>query len=38
MDGEPKPDKELTRVPTDADLVSLACELRRCGVAYVEVG
>lgn len=38
MDGEPEPDKELTRVPTDADLVSLARELNRCGVAYVVVG
>ncbi len=38
MDGEPEPDKALTRVPTDADLVSLARELNRCGVAYVVVG
>lgn len=38
MDGEPEPDKELTRVPTDADLVSLARELNRCGVAYLVVG
>jgi hypothetical protein len=38
MDGESEPDKELTRVPTDADLVSLARELNRCGVAYVVVG
>jgi hypothetical protein len=38
MDGEPEPDKELTRVPTDADLVSLARELNRQGVAYVVIG
>lgn len=28
MDGEPEPEREVTRVPTDADLVSLARELR----------
>jgi hypothetical protein len=35
MDGEPEPEREVTRVPTDADLVSLARELNRLGVAYV---
>lgn len=38
MDGEPEPGSEVTRVPTDADLVSLARELNRLGVAYVVVG
>ncbi len=38
MDGELEPDREITRVPTDADLVSLARELNRQGVAYVVVG
>ena len=38
MDGEPEPEREVTRVPTDADLVSLARELNRLGVAYVVVG
>lgn len=38
MDGEPEPSGEITRVPTDADLVSLARELNRLGVAYVVVG
>lgn len=38
MDGEPEPDREVTRVPTDADLVSLARELNRLGVAYVIIG
>lgn len=38
MDGEPEPAREVTRVPTDADLVSLARELNRLGVAYVVVG
>lgn len=38
MDGEPEPEREITRVPTDADLVSLARELNRLGVAYVVVG
>jgi hypothetical protein len=38
MDGEPEPDREVTRTPTDADLVSLARELNRLGVAYVVVG
>jgi len=38
MDGEPESEKKLTRVPTDADLVSLARELNRKGVAYVVVG
>ena len=36
MDGEPE--REITRVPTDADLVSLARELNRLGVAEVVVG
>jgi hypothetical protein len=38
MDGEPEPHAPLTRVPTDADLVSLARELNRQGVAYVVIG
>jgi hypothetical protein len=38
MDGEPESEREVTRVPTDADLVSLARELNRLGVAYVVVG
>jgi hypothetical protein len=38
MDDEPDPSREVTRVPTDADLVSLARELNRLGVAYVVVG
>ncbi len=38
MDGEPEPAASVTRVPTDADLVSLARELNRLGVAYVVVG
>ncbi len=38
MDGEPEPSREVTRVPNDADLVSLARELNRLGVAYVVVG
>jgi hypothetical protein len=38
MDGELEPASEVTRVPTDADLVSLARELNRLGVAYVVVG
>jgi hypothetical protein len=38
MDGKPEPEREVTRVPTDADLVSLARELNRLGVAYVVVG
>jgi hypothetical protein len=38
MDGEPEPEREITRVPTDADLVSLARELNRLGVAYVVIG
>jgi hypothetical protein len=33
MDGEPDPEREITRVPTDADLVSLARELNRPGFA-----
>ena len=38
MDGESEPEREVTRVPTDADLVSLARELNRLGVAYVVIG
>jgi hypothetical protein len=38
MDGKPESEREVTRVPTDADLVSLARELNRLGVAYVVVG
>ena len=38
MDGERDPSREVTRVPNDADLVSLARELNRLGVAYVVVG
>lgn len=38
MDGESESQREVTRVPSDADLVSLARELNRLGVAYVVVG
>jgi hypothetical protein len=38
MDRESESEREVTRVPTDADLVSLARELNRLGVAYVVVG
>lgn len=38
MDSEPESEREVTRVPTDADLVSLARELNRLGVLYVVVG
>lgn len=38
MDREPEPAREVTRVPNDADLISLARELNRLGVAYVVVG
>ncbi len=38
MDGESEPEREVTRIPTGADLVSLARELNRLGVAYVVVG
>jgi hypothetical protein len=39
MDGESDSDgKEVTRVPTDADLVSLARELNRLRVSYVVIG
>ena len=38
MDGESEPEREVTRVPNDADLVALARELNRLGVAYVVVG
>jgi hypothetical protein len=37
MDGEPPP-QGLTRVPDGADLVVLARELNRLGVAYVVIG
>jgi len=36
MDSEPE--KELTRVPDENDLVRLARELNRLGVAYVVIG
>ena len=38
MDQEPEPAREVTRVPNDTDLVALARELNRLGVAYVVVG
>ena len=38
MDGESEPSGEVTRVPNEADIVSLARELNRLGVAYVVVG
>ena len=38
MDSESESEREVTRIPTDADLVSLARELNRLGVAYVVVG
>ena len=38
MDGEPEPEREITRVPIDANLVSLARELNHLGVASVVVG
>jgi len=38
MDGESQPEREVTRVPTEADLVSLARELNRLAVAYVVIG
>jgi len=38
MDSQSEPEREVTRVPTDADLVSLAREFNRLGVAYVVVG
>ena len=38
MDGQREPEREITRVPTDADLVSLARELNRLGAAYMVVG
>jgi hypothetical protein len=38
MDGESKPQREVTRVPTGADLVSLARELNRLRVAYIVIG
>jgi len=33
-----KPEGELTRIPDENDLVTLARELNRLGVAYVVVG
>ena len=33
MNSEPKPEREIIRVSTEADLVSLARELNRLGVA-----
>jgi hypothetical protein len=38
MDGEPPAPQSLSRVPAEADLVSLARELNRLGVAYVVIG
>jgi|SRR5882724_3432631 len=38
MDSEPEPSPEITRVPNETDLISLARELNRLGVAYVVVG
>ena len=38
MDSQSEPEREVTRVPTEADLVSLAREFNRLGVAYVVVG
>ena len=38
MDGKPESDREITRVLTDADLVSPARELNRLGVADAVVG
>jgi hypothetical protein len=38
MDSESESEREVTRVPTEADLVSLARELNRLGVAYVVIG
>lgn len=38
MDDELESSREVTRVPTDADLISLAREFNRVGVAYVVVG
>jgi hypothetical protein len=38
MDREPEPEREVTRTPAEADLVSLARELNRLGVAYLVVG
>ena len=32
-----RPEEELTRVPVENDLVTLARELNRLGVAYVEI-
>ena len=36
MDRESESEREVNRIPTDADLVSLARELNRLGVAYVS--
>lgn len=38
MDGEPESEREVTRVPNERDLISLARELNRLGVAYVVIG
>jgi len=38
MDGEPEPEREVTRVPNERDLISLARELNRLRVAYVVIG
>jgi hypothetical protein len=38
MDGEPESDREVTRVPNERDLISLARELNRLGVVYVVIG
>ena len=38
MDRESESEREVTRVPTESDLVSLARELNRLGVAYVVIG
>ena len=37
MDGEFEPEREVTRVPAGGDLLSLAREPNRPGVAYVAV-
>jgi hypothetical protein len=38
MDSESEQKREVTRVPTGADLVSLAREFNRLGVAFIVVG
>ena len=37
MDDD-QPDKEVTRIPTQTDLIKIAREFNRLGVAYVVVG